>query len=403
MTGTVSSKGPGVLRRFRTRASRYLDNHFFSEDHLIAHLSFWTRLVYRRRRPFIIGITGSVGKSTTTELVATVLTHPKAKASAGPIRKTTNNMNHYPGLPLTFLGWHRLCKDLHERIRLILILPFRALWLLGPGRFPKVCVLEYGTDKTGYLQKLVDLIPPDIGVVTAVGPAHLEGLGSIEGVALEKSTVARAVPPNGLVILGEGHDYVDFIAAKCRARVVRCSGKGTELAAEIARVIGRRFGIPNPAIEEAIRSAKPPERRLCRIDLEGITVIDDTYNANPLSMRLGLDTLSEIAGQGARRRVAVLGTMAELGDSGPELHAEIGRLARQRADFIVGVGTLAKHYQPDVWYPDSVACSQAIEQFIRANDVLLVKGSASVQMRTIVEGLRFFRDTTPPSERAAAS
>lgn len=381
----------GRFRNFLSRAGNFVDHHISSEDHLIAHLFFWTNFVNRIRRPLVIAITGSVGKSTTTELVRAALEHPQAKATVGLIRSTVNNMNNYPGLPLTFLGYRRFYKTRIERIWLMLTLPLRSLWLASLASFPGVLVLEYGTDRTGYLKKLVRLMPPDIGIVTAVGPAHLAGLGSVEGVAREKATVPSAVPPDGLVILGEGHDYVDLIASMCRAPVVRCSGRGVQLAAEIARVIGKRFSIPDHAIEEAIRGAKPPERRLHCIDLDGFTAIDDTYNANPLSMQLAFDALNEIARTKTCRRVAVLGTMAELGDYGPELHLEVGRLAQQHADWIVGVGTLAKLYQPDIWYPDSDTCAREIHQFAQRNDVILVKGSASAELHKVVDGLKSFR------------
>ena len=116
-------------------------------------------------------------------------------------------------------------------------------------------------------------------------------------------------------------------------------------------------------------------------------VIDDSYNANPASMRLGLDTLVTEARAG-ERRVAILGTMAELGDRSAAYHAEIGRYARARADVVIGVGEQAHHYAPDALFPDSAACAAALDGLLRRGDHVLVKGSASVGMDGIVERIR---------------
>lgn len=376
------------LRKLWRVVDDSLEHHVFSERRMIAHLFFWAGLVHRKRRPFVIGITGSVGKSTTSEIVGAVVEHPEARRLLGPVGRTTGNMNHHPGVPMTVLGYRRVCETRSERARLMLTLPFRALRLLWSREFPRLFVLEFGSDRSGYLKPMVDLIPPDIGIVTAVGAAHLDGMGSLEGVAREKSTVVAAVAESGLAILGEGHEFVDWVASQCRAPVVRCGGRGVELAQNIARVIGQRLGIPDRVVEEGLASATPPERRLRRFELRGLTVIDDSYNANPLSMSLGLDTLTSIAQETGRRRLAVLGAMAELGPDSQRFHVEIGQLARQRADVIIAVGEKAKSYDADHWFPDSAACAEAIEALTQPNDVVLVKGSASVEMAKVAERLR---------------
>jgi UDP-N-acetylmuramoyl-tripeptide--D-alanyl-D-alanine ligase len=147
------------------------------------------------------------------------------------------------------------------------------------------------------------------------------------------------------------------------------------------------MGIPRHVTEAALREFKRPEGRLNRLDLPGMTVIDDTYNANPLSMHLGLDTLAEIAEPG-QRRVAILGHMSELGDEAARYHQELGAYARTRADVLVGVGELSRHYASDAWFDSSDACADQIESVICFGDWVLVKGSASARMRSVVEKLR---------------
>ncbi len=203
----------------------------------------------------------------------------------------------------------------------------------------------------------------------------------------EKGELVRAVAPSGLVILGEDHDYVCQLERLARAPVIKVPGRGIELSRNIARAVCRHLGIPQEVANSALKAFKNPGGRLNRLELPGMTIIDDTYNANPLSMHLGLDTLAEAAKPG-QRRLAVLGYMAELGDESPRYHREVGAYARSRADVVVGVGELARHYAPDHWFADSEACLLGIEELLRSDDCLLVKGSFAVQMERVVLKLK---------------
>ena len=172
-----------------------------------------------------------------------------------------------------------------------------------------------------------------------------------------------------------------------RAPVAKVQGKGIELSRNITRAVCRHMRIPGEVVESALKDFKSPQGRLNRLEFTGMTVIDDTWNANPLSMNLGLDTLAEIAGPG-HRRLAILGYMAELGEEGPRYHEETGYYARSRADVLIGVGDLSRHYHPDFWFDSSDACADRIESLIRIDDCLLVKGSHSVAMWKVVDKLR---------------
>jgi UDP-N-acetylmuramoyl-tripeptide--D-alanyl-D-alanine ligase len=121
--------------------------------------------------------------------------------------------------------------------------------------------------------------------------------------------------------------------------------------------------------------------------LDAITIIDDAFNANPLSMKLALDVLAESASPG-QRRVAILGTMRELGSQTVMYHEEIGTYARSRADLILGVGEHAEHYSDRHVFPDSDACATALRDLLRPGDIVLIKGSAAVQLVRVVKALK---------------
>jgi len=357
-------------------------------NRLIAGWGFpWARLVLRRRHPVIIGVTGSAGKTTTTETIGRVLGHPAAQRVVGQVRVARNNMNNYVGLPLVVLGYERFVKKGRDRLKFLLTAPWRALSAALGGRYPSVLVLEFGTSESGYLQALVDLAPPDVSVVTTIGPAHLEGLGSELGVAREKATLVRGTRRGGLALVGTGHDFLEELERNSPVPVIRVPGRGPDLSQNIARLVARRFRIPDDAIEEALAGVSPVERRLNTMNVGGIVVIDDTFNANPVSMRLGLDTLGQGPATGGRR-VAVLGEMLELGEEAIRYHEDIGRHARRVAQLVIGVGALARHYGPDIWYADSHACASEISGLVTNGDRVFVKGSGAVAMRRVVERLR---------------
>ena len=356
---------------------------------LESYLVFWARLVCRFRRPFIIGVTGSVGKSTTTALIAAVLSHRDARQIVGPVGCTLENMNDDVGLAATLLGYKRfliLPWSYPGRLAMLCRMPFRALRLvLGP--YPKVMVLECGVGSTSDMRRLVTMAPPNIAVVTRIGAAHLEMMKTLDGVVQEKSVLVRAASPTGLVILGQGHEYVSQLEQAARAPVVKVSGQGVELSQNVARAVCQHMGVPEDVVSSALKEFKSPQGRLNRLELAGMTVIDDSYNANPMSMELGLDTLAKTT-KPPHRRLAVLGFMAELGAEGPRYHEDVGAYARSRTDILIGVGELSKLYKPDHWFDSSEACADAIENLLRIDDCVLVKGSHSARMELVVKSLR---------------
>lgn len=380
-----------MVRTFRMAKRFAIDRilePIIPEKRLEAYVVFLGRCVYKVRKPYVIAVTGSAGKSTTTEMIGTTLSGPGVEKLVGPVFYTQENMNDNWGVAATLLRFDQfLLIPWNQAVRIALAIraTFRALRaLIGP--YPKVFVLECGVGPTADLERLVTIAPPDIAVVTTIGAAHLEKMKTLDGLVEEKGALVRAVPPRGLVILGDGHPYVERLRGMARAPVVTVQGRGIELARNIALAACRQIGIPEAIAEAATRDFKNPPGRLNRFDVGGMTVIDDTYNANPPSMILGLDTLKESAG--SRRRLAILGFMAELGEDGARYHEEIGVHARTCADVVIGVGELSRHYKPDHWYETSAACAERIAQLVRENDCLLVKGSHSSQMWKVVVRLK---------------
>jgi len=349
-------------------------------------------LVLRSRRPLIIGVTGSAGKTTTTLLIGDVLKHEDACAVVGTAACTLRSWNDCGGLPATVLRRERWFGGwFGSRLRQYLKLPFEALKLATTNHYPDVLVLEYGAGATSDMARLVKLAPPDIAVVTTIGPAHLEHFKTLQAIVEEKGRLVQAVPPSGLVILGQDHDHVGQLETLAGAPVIKLSGRGLELSAEVARTLARHLGVSDEVVDEVVDEVleifEPPDRRQTLWRLDHLTVLDDSFNANPLSMKLGLETLSTLSVPG-KRSLAILGAMAELGEEAPRFHREIGALARRHADVVIGVGELSKHYGPDQVYATSEACAEEIGNLVEAQDCILVKGSNAIRMEPIVQKLK---------------
>ena len=353
------------------------------------------RRVVGVRKPVVVGITGSAGKSTTTAMIATILSHADARSIVGEVGSTTGNMNDDVGVAATLLRFDRefdfasLPWSYIGRLGLLVETLLRTCKALAT-RYPRIMVLECGAGASARLHRQAGFAKPSIAVVTTIGAAHLEKLKSLDGVVQEKSALVRAVPADGLVVLGQDHDFVPALERASSAPVVRVPGQGVELSAAIARIVCRHLRIPDSIIDAGLKDFSRLEGRLNRLDLGGITVLDDTYNANPVSMQLGIDTLVAMAAMSEPgvRRVAILGAMGELGENAARYHADLGEYARGRVDVLIGVGELAKEYRPHRWFEDSRECADHIEGLVRRGDFVIVKGSASMRMGEVVGRLR---------------
>jgi UDP-N-acetylmuramoyl-tripeptide--D-alanyl-D-alanine ligase len=376
----------GKLKRFAIDA---ILHRMLSLPILESYVVFWGRLVRRIRKPFVIAVTGSVGKSTTTAMIATVLADPRAQRIVGRVGNSVGNMNDDIGVAATLLRFgkpYELPWAYWRRPMVFFAIAARGLRALL-GRYPDVMVLEVGLGPTACFDRIVTLARPDIAVVTTIGAAHLAQLKTIDGVVREKGKLVAAVPYSGLVVIGDDHDFVGAIEAMARAPVAKASGRGIELSRRLTKTVCEYLGVPEEIIDSGLRDFRNLDGRLNLLHLGAITVIDDSYNATTLSMRLGLDTLAQTAKPG-QRRVAILGHMAALGEESVRYHEEVGSYARNCADVVIGVGDLARHYGADHWFEDSAACATELDRLVYDGDCVFVKGSFAAKMGCVVQGLR---------------
>jgi UDP-N-acetylmuramoyl-tripeptide--D-alanyl-D-alanine ligase len=330
-------------------------------------------LVRDRSSARVIGITGSTGKTSTKDIL-TALCAPASRTVAAEA-----SYNNEIGVPLT------LCR-------------------LEPDT--EVCILELAMRGFGQIADLCRIARPEIGVVTNVGPVHLELVGSLEGVLRAKGELVAALPPGGTAIVPN-----EFPIERGDVEVVRLAELDVQHDGERSVVGGVSFNFTarhqaaNAAAALAALDAlglPRPER----VDVEfsrwrgeeaplpgGGLLINDAYNANPVSMRAALAHLAATAGP--RRRVAILGEMTELGPGGPGFHEEIGReAARQGIEALLAVGELARGYVdaaegvPMVrWVPDAASASVEAQDLVRPGDCVLVKASRVVGLEQVAEAL----------------
>jgi UDP-N-acetylmuramoyl-tripeptide--D-alanyl-D-alanine ligase len=326
-----------------------------------------------RTSAHVVGITGSTGKTSTKDILA-ALCAPAARTVANEA-----NFNNEIGVPLT------LCR-------------------LEPDT--EVCILELAMRGFGQIADLCAIAQPDIGLVTNVGPVHLELVGSLDGVRRAKSELIAALPPAGTAIVPrefpvEREDIEVVYLAEPDAR--------TEGGRTVVGGVSFNFTAPHQAANAAAALAALDALGLPRpqrVDVEfsrwrgeelplagGGLLINDAYNANPDSMRAALAHLAALAGN--RRRVAVLGEMAELGPGGPRFHEEIGAEAeRQGVTALVAVGDLARGYLEGgsgipvtEWVPDAESAFAVVEGIVQPGDCVLVKASRSVGLERVAEVL----------------
>jgi UDP-N-acetylmuramoyl-tripeptide--D-alanyl-D-alanine ligase len=351
-----------------------------------------------RPRLKVIGVTGSVGKTTTKELTAAVI------ASRYHLLKNEGNLNSEIGLPLVLLE----LTSRHQR-----------------------AVLEMGMWAPGEIALLCDIACPAIGIVTNVGSSHLERMGAIEAIADAKAELVEALPPDGTAILNADDARVAAMAERTNAHVLtyglaphadvraadiesrglsgvnftllhgddrvpvytRLPGRAMVHNALAAAAAGRADGIDLDEIAEALSGARIPMRLIARAGLRGSTIIDDTYNASPASMRAALELLGEMPG----RKIAVLGDMRELGAAEREGHAEAGRLAAEVADTIYCVGDLGRWIGDAAIHAghgdvhivrDKDEVAPALRDQLSAGDVVLLKASRALALETVARELQ---------------
>ena len=351
---------------------------------------------HRRRFDLpVVAVTGSSGKTTTKNMIASVL------GERFRVFRTPGNLNSQLGVS-------------------------EALFSLRGDH--GAAVLELGMNRAGELDRLSRMTRPCIGVITNVGPAHIEFFESIEGIALAKGEILDHLPEGGSAVLNADDPLVMKQAGRSLARVftfgrgtgadVRLASVRTELSgsdftlsdgvsfrinlmgehqvmnAAAAVAVGRLLGIDDQGIAHALRNVEPTPMRMEYRKAGAVHLINDAYNANPSSMKAALDALATAGG----RKLVVLGDMLELGALGRPAHREIGRRAAEVAERIITVGELAREIAAaavDGGIPAShvVSCScndeaaAAVMAEVEDGDVVLVKGSRGMRMESVVEYL----------------
>jgi UDP-N-acetylmuramoyl-tripeptide--D-alanyl-D-alanine ligase len=352
----------------------------------------------------VVAITGSNGKTTTKEMCAAIL------AIGAPCLKTRGNLNNAYGLPLTLLRR----DDAHRSL-----------------------VVELGMNHRGEIARLVEIARPTVGLVTNVGTAHIEFLGSREEIALEKGDLVAGLPPEGVAVLNADDPLVMSQRERVRARVVTFGRseeadvraeqvRGESGAYRFALVTGagrrevRVAGLGETTVSNALAAAaaalaagatpeevveglaayRPIGGRLHPISLaDGTLVIDDSYNANPQSLEVALRVLAAQPAPPGGRHVAVLGDMGELGTQTEEAHRQAGALAASLGvELLFAVGRQARHVAEGARaaglsedrvfaHADWEPMAEALCKRVVAGDQILVKGSRAMRMERIVERL----------------
>jgi UDP-N-acetylmuramoyl-tripeptide--D-alanyl-D-alanine ligase len=334
----------------------------------------------------VVGITGSTGKTSVKDIVQTLLPF---RAHASP-----ENFNTEIGLPLAILD-------------------------AEPGT--EVLVLEMAMRGLGQIAELSEIAEPDVGVITNVGPVHLELLGTLEAIAEAKAELFQGLGEHGRAIVPVDAEALEPHLAESLDTIT--FGPGGDVHALESRVVDRttealvaspagtaRFTFPfteahnltnalaaiavgiamEATLEQMARRA--PAITFSRLRGEhlelpgGVALVNDCYNANPISMRAALESLAAMPVEG--RRIAVMGGMFELGPETGDYHREIGALARGLGiGPIIGVGELARDYAPDEWVADAEEAVPVADELLRPGDAVLVKGSRSVGLERFTDEL----------------
>jgi len=359
---------------------------FAAEDPLAA-LQSLARAWRRRIGCPLVGITGSTGKTTAKDITRSIL--PR-RVHASP-----ENFNTEIGMPLA---------------------------LLSAPPETEVLVMEMAMRGSGQIAELCAIAEPDVAAITNVGPVHLGLLGSVEAIAAAKAEIlsglsaeGRAVVPAGsgplgphlggdlaTTTFGSGGDVHAIgprvIDGRMETMVSTPLGEARfEFGFEenynltnalCAIAIGASLGIEPEEMTPLTSRIQFSRLRGERVELQReILLLNDCYNANPISMRAAIEHLASVPAR--RRHVGILGGMAELGPDAPRFHAEAAARARELGvEPIIGIGELARDYEPDEWAPDPLAGAELAERILGPGDVVLVKGSRSVGLEALTDALR---------------
>jgi UDP-N-acetylmuramoyl-tripeptide--D-alanyl-D-alanine ligase len=391
-------------------------------------LRFMAVAVLRRHKPKIVAITGSVGKTSAREAVFAVL------SSKYKVRQNLKNYNNEIGIPLTVIGTESGNKNLLKWVWvffkwiLVLLFPF----------YPEILVFELGVDRPDDMKYFMSFIHPHVGIITNISSSHIEFFKTIENIAKEKRILIESLDPEGFAILNADDEMVAQMGQYTKAGVItygqsenaivnasnllynyqeekldgisfKLNYEGKNIPVRLRNLLathyvyaalagisaGIAFRINLVDIASALESLKAPIGRLNLLEgIQGSHIIDDTYNASPVSTISALNVLSQLE---ARRKVAVLGDMLELGEKTESGHQEIGeKLFSSRVDLFIAIGNRIQYTIDQLiklgfpranilYFKDPQEAAESIFQIIQTGDLILVKGSQGMRMEKIVE------------------
>ena len=370
-------------------------------DDTVAALGALARLHRMQFRIPVIAVAGSNGKTTTKEMIADVLRQRYR------VLKTEGNLNNHIGVPQT-------------------------LFRLGSRH--DIAVVEIGTNHPGELAALCDMLRPTHGLITGIGNEHLEFFGSVEGVAQEEGALFRSLKatPSAVAFVNAddrrvvpfargirravrygfgarrvdvrgaitGHDRAGAVTMTCRGKrlsvrdiALQVPGDHNAVNALAAATVGLTFRVPPTLIRDALVSFRPAGKRMEVLEIGGILVYNDTYNANPESTIAGVRTLAAARVPG--KRIAVLGDMLELGATAPAEHARVGKaVGEHRLDYLLTFGPLSRHTHDAAGitnafhYNEKNMLAEFLTELAGPGDAVLVKGSRGMRMEDVVTFLR---------------
>jgi len=343
----------------------------------------------------LAAVTGSNGKTTVKEMIASIM------SQQGDVLATKGNLNNDIGVPLTLL---RL-QDKHRS-----------------------AVIEMGANHAGEIEYLCTLARPHVAVITNAGAAHLEGFGSIEGVAQAKGEIFTALDKDGIAVINADDDFAstwqqmagsrkiirfgisndadvsaewmqqqDILQLQINTPAGSCSlrmqllGRHNIMNALAATAVAQSMGASLDMIVRGLEAFKPVAGRLqIQQGLPGMQIINDTYNANPASFSAAVDVLADMPGT----KYLVLGDMGELGNDAAQRHAECGKLAKDKGvDHLYAVGELSQHAvkafgDQAIWFNDKADLARQIIQDWDSSGTLLIKGSRSMHMEEVINALQ---------------
>ena len=346
--------------------------------------------------PKVVAITGSVGKTTAREMIA------KALSLKFDVHSAKKNFNNLIGLPLTLL-------DMDENT--------------------EIAVVELGINKVGEMDKLVDIAKPDIAIITSIAPVHTEGLGSLENIFSEKSKIAKNLAPDNPLFLNIDYEMLNKFAKNTDRKVITYAieqnadfvasdisfsdgrpsfsvdgtrfdlnmlGKAPIYAALCAVAVSSYFGLSLSDISAELKKFSPQPHRMELIELNGVKIIDDSYNSSPLALSEAFRTMDKIS---AKHKWAVIGDMLELGDFSEKYHRQAGaEIFEHKFDGAVLFGPMmlsAGEQLNEMNYNGKFIATENfddamkfIEENIAPGDLILIKGSHGVKMIRFVEELR---------------